>query len=91
MEGSLCPRGEGARDDEGRVVVALGTEAPVPVGFVVYPLAHVCGCSENTYPESWGRGFIAVRLAGLVGFRQAREDVHPVGTWCFGKPCFQLF
>ena len=28
---------------KGSIVVALGTEAPVPVGFVVYPLAHARG------------------------------------------------
>jgi hypothetical protein len=71
-------------------VIALGQRAPVPVGFVACPFAcsgaesDARGCSENTYPESWGRGFIAVRLAGLVGFRQAldvallQQFLHPI-------------
>src|SRR5208283_4550340 len=54
-------------------------------------LADARGCSENTYPESWGRGFIVVHTAGLFGLGQAREGGRPVCRRRFGKPCFQLF
>ena len=41
--GSLCPRDDWAWVDKSGLRDRLGTEAPVPVGLVVYPLANARG------------------------------------------------